>query len=77
MEPVPPFFPFIPLMIPFAGMLVAVVIVGIVFWYKAREKELQFHQDLRLREMDHQRRMKEIELEIEKVKAAQSGNRTP
>ena len=63
-------YPFLPLLIPFAGMLTLIVVVGIVFWYKGREKELQFHQDLRLKEMEHQRRMKEIELEIEKVKAA-------
>lgn len=59
-----------PLLIPIAGMAMVVAIVGIVFWYKAREKELQFHQDLRLREMEHQKRMKELELEIEKLKAA-------
>jgi len=68
-----------PLLIPIvgtvAGCLMVVVIVAIVFWYKAREKELQFHQDLRLKEMEHQRRMKEIELEIEKVKAAQPASR--
>jgi len=57
------------------GTLIAIVaiamplgIVGIVFWYKAREKELQFHQDLRIREMEHQRKMKELELEMEKEK---------
>ena len=68
--------PILPMLIPIlaivAGPLMVVAIVGIVFWHKARDKELQFHQDLRLKEMDHQRRMKEIELEIEKVKAAQS-----
>jgi hypothetical protein len=60
-----------PYLIPIAAMLMVVAIVGIVFWHKAREKELQFHQDLRLKELEHQRRMKEIELEIEKLKAAQ------
>jgi len=62
---------FLPLLTPLAGMAMVVAIVGIVFWFKAREKELLFHQDLRLKEMEHQRRMKEIELEIEKLKAAQ------
>ena len=51
-----------------AGMLMVVFIVGIVSWRKAREKELQFHQDLRIREMDHERRMKELELELEKAR---------
>ncbi len=66
-----PIFPFlIPIAGMLAGMLMVVAIVGIVFWYKAREKELQFHQDLRVHEMENQKRMKELELEIEKVKAA-------
>ena len=60
---------FLPFLIPIAGMLMVIGIVGIVFWYKARDRELQFHQDLRLKEMEHQRRMKELELEVEKVKA--------
>jgi len=57
--------------IPFAGMLMVLGIVGIVFWFKAREKELQYHQEMRTREMEHQRRMKELELELEKVKTTQ------
>jgi len=48
-----------------------VAIVGIVHWFKARDKELQFHQDLRVREMEHQRKMKELEVELEKAKALQ------
>ena len=64
-----------PLWIPIAGVifgtLMIVAIVGISFWFKAREKELQFHQDLRIREMEHQRKMKELEVELEKAKALQ------
>ena len=30
-------------LIPIAGMLMVLGIVAIVFWYRAREKELQFH----------------------------------
>ena len=44
-------------------------IVAIVFWSKARAKELQFHQDLRIREMEHQLKMKELEVELEKSSA--------
>jgi hypothetical protein len=65
------FMPFAPFMVPIAGMVMVVFIVGIVFWYKAREKELQYHQDMRIREMEHQRKMKELELELEKVKVRQ------
>jgi len=63
------FLPFGPFLIPIAGMVMVVGIVGIVFWYKAREKELQYHQEMRLKEMEHQRRMKELEVELEKAKA--------
>ena len=62
---------FIPLMIPILTILMPVFIVGIIFWYKARDKELQIHQDLRVRDMQHQQKMKELELEIEKTKARQ------
>ena len=71
-----PIFPFLPFMIPFAGMLTAVIIVAVVFWFRGREKELQFHQDMRIREMNHQQKMKELELEVEKVKASQRPSQT-
>jgi hypothetical protein len=48
-----------------------VAIVGIVLWFRGREKELQYHQDLRIREMEHQQKMMELEVEREKAKAAQ------
>ena len=68
-----------PMLIPIVGTIfgtvMIVAIVGIVFWFKAREKELQFHQDLRIREMEHQRKMKELELEIEKTKAHRTAER--
>ena len=74
--PLPPDTVFI--LIPLAGMLMVVAIVAIVFWYIARQRELQAHQqmrireqELRIREMEHQRKMKELELEIEKAKASQ------
>ena len=57
-----------PVWIPIAGMVMVLGIIAIVFWYRAREKELQFHQDLRIREMEHLRKMKELELEVEKEK---------
>jgi hypothetical protein len=47
-------------------------IVAIVFWFKARDKELQYHQDLRIREMEHQRKMKELEVDLEKAKGRSS-----
>ena len=53
-------------------ILLPVLIVGIVFWFKAHEKDLPFHQDMRIREMEHQRKMKELEIELEKAKAPQT-----
>ncbi len=66
----------IPLLGIVAGCAMIVAIVGIVFWYKARERELAVHQETRLKEMEHQRRMKELELEIEKTKAHPAMERT-
>jgi hypothetical protein len=69
-------FPINPFLIPIvgtiAGTLMIVAIVGIVFWFKARDKELQYHQELRIREMEHQRKMKELELELEKTNGRSS-----
>lgn len=55
-------------LIPIAGMVMVLGIVAIVSWSKARARELQFHQELRIREMEHLQKMKELELEIEKAK---------
>jgi hypothetical protein len=67
--------PFFPFLIPIAGVVfgtgMVVAIVAIVHWFKARDKELQYHQDLRIREMEHQIKMKQLEIELEKAKAQQ------
>jgi hypothetical protein len=68
-----------PLFIPIAGIIfgttMTVAVVGIVFWFKARERELHAHQEMRLREMEHQRKMKELELEIEKTRSRPTAER--
>ena len=74
-DPMPGDFPMVVFLIPIAGMLMVLGIVAIVFWYKARERELNAHQDLRVREMEHQRKMKELELEIEKTRSRQVAER--
>jgi hypothetical protein len=61
-------------LIPIAGMLMAVGIVAIVSWSRARTRELQFHQDLRIREMEHLQKMKELEIELEKAKGRSSSS---
>ena len=61
-----------PLLIPIvalvSGTAMVVAIVGIVHWYKGRDKELQYHQDLRVREMEHQVKMKQLEIDLEKAR---------
>ena len=61
-----------PLLIPIvalvSGTAMVVAIVGIVHWYKGRDKELQYHQDLRIREMEHQVKMKQLEIDLEKAR---------
>ena len=51
-----------------------VIVLGTVV-YKMREKELECHQDLRVREMEHAQKMKELEIELEKAKAQCSKER--
>ncbi len=65
----------IPLVAIIGGTAMVVAVVGIVFWFKGRERELQAHAELRQREMEHQRKMKELELEIEKLKAQRTPER--
>jgi len=65
-----------PLLIPIAGTVcgtaMVVAIVGIVFWFKGRERELQVHQEMQIRQMEHDRRMKELELERAKIELEKS-----
>jgi Tfp pilus assembly protein PilO len=56
--------------------LMAVCIVAMRFWYKARENELQVQREMRMREMEHQQKMRELEVELEKAKARQVYERT-
>ena len=58
----------IPIVAVVFGTAMIVGVVAIVHWFKARERELQYHQELRIREMEHQRKMKELEIELEKAK---------
>jgi len=56
--------------------LTTVCVFAIVFWYKARDKELQVQREMRIREMEHQQKMRELEVEREKARAAQVHERT-
>jgi hypothetical protein len=57
------------MLMPLAAILMPIGIVWIVFWYKARQRELELQESLRLREFEHLQRLKELELEIEKTRA--------
>lgn len=48
--------------------LMIVGVVAITQWSKCRDLEMKSQSNLRLRQMEHQQRMKELEMEIEKVR---------
>ena len=60
-----------PLIIPLAGFALVVIIVAIVHLMKIRELEVDAHQRLRIEEMEHQRKMRELNLELEQVRKGQ------
>ena len=60
-------------LVPVAGILMPLGIVWVVFWYKARQREMEMHENLRMREFEHLQRLKELELEIEKTRAQSAG----
>ncbi|MGH9354355.1 MAG: hypothetical protein ACRD2G_19680 [Terriglobia bacterium] len=62
----------IPLVGTIAGCAMIVLIVAIVFWNRTRTKELDIHREMRLREIEHERNLKQMELDIEKLRATQS-----
>jgi len=57
-----------PTMIPLAAFALAVIIVAIVHLMKIRDLEIDSHQRLRIEEMEHQRKMRELDLELERVR---------
>jgi hypothetical protein len=59
----------IPLVGTIFGTVMVVAIVAIVFSFKSRERELQVRQEMQVRQFDHERRMKELDLEIAKTRA--------
>lgn len=59
----------ITLLLPVAAILMPIGVVWIVFWYKARQREMEMHESLKMREFEHLQRLRELDLEIEKTKA--------
>ena len=60
-----------PLIIPLAAFALVVVIVAIVHLLKIREAEIDSLQRLRIEEIEHQHKMRELNLELERVKRGQ------
>lgn len=56
-----------PFLIPLGLFAMVVLIVAINSMSKMREKELVAHQQLRMQEMEHERKMKELDLEKAKI----------
>ena len=54
--------------VPLAVFAVVVLIVAIASMTKLRDREMEVHQRLYMEELDHQRKMKELSLELERVK---------
>jgi len=57
-----------PVIIPLAAFALVVVIVAIVHLMKIRDVEIDSLQRLRIEEMEHQRKMRELDMELERVK---------
>lgn len=67
-----------PIAVPLVAFAMVVLIVAITSLTKMREKELLAHQQLRTQEMEHERKMKELDLEkakleLEKTRSAKNG----
>jgi hypothetical protein len=57
-----------PFIIPLAVFAMVVLIVAIVKLAKTRDREIEVQQKLHLEQMEHQRKMQELERELERVK---------
>ena len=57
-----------PSLIPLAVFAIVVLIVALTHLASIRSLEIEVHQKLHAQEMEHQRKMRELELELEQVK---------
>jgi hypothetical protein len=62
-----------PFIIPLAAFVMVVIIVAIVHLMKIRDLEVETQQRLLAEEMEHQRKMRELELDLERVKRGSGG----
>ncbi|MGH9404883.1 MAG: hypothetical protein ACRD3D_03485 [Terriglobia bacterium] len=57
----------VPIIGTIAGCAMVAIIIAIIFWHRTRVKELEAHREMRIREMEHERSLKEIELQKVKL----------
>ncbi len=57
-----------PFLIPLAVFAMVVVIVAITQLAGIRDKELEVHERLHMDELEHQRKMQELESELQRIK---------
>jgi hypothetical protein len=57
-----------PFLIPLGVFAMVVLVVAMAEVTKIRNRELEVHQKLHGQEMEHQRKMRELELELERIK---------
>lgn len=62
-----------PFVIPLAAFLAVALLMAIISVVKLRDTEMDVQQELHREEMEHRHRMKELDLELERVK---QGERT-
>jgi hypothetical protein len=60
---------------PLSLVVIVLGTVGFFVVHKMREKELQCHQDLRIREIEHEQKMEQLEIELVKANAQSSKER--
>jgi hypothetical protein len=59
---------FSPFIIPLASFLFVVLIVAITQMVKIRDKEMDVQQRLHQEELEHQRKMQELEIKLQELK---------
>jgi hypothetical protein len=57
-----------PFLIPLSVFAMVVLIVALAHLAQIRNLEIEVHQKLHAQEMEHQRKMKELDLELQRIK---------
>jgi membrane protein insertase Oxa1/YidC/SpoIIIJ len=57
-----------PFLVPLGVFAMVVLIVAITYVAQIRSLEIEVHQKLQMKEMEHQRKMQELDLELERIK---------